>query len=309
MKSPRISVIVPVYHAEDTIVDCVESILRQTFTDFDVVLVDDGSSDGSGRLCDRCAERDRRVSVIHQENKGRTEARAVGVTQSHGEWICFVDADDRLPAHSLDTLYRCVSDEVDIVLGNGYSLGGWSQPLIDMAEFRHLAVRAEGTIGVPWGSLYRRSVITPYLFDLPRDIINGEDYLFWLRLVFQTDKPVAVVHDAVYDKGAEHTSNCFVWTADYCYRLNELRKASIPAEQYQLYLADTISDRMANMYSVAMWSPRSDWKNSKFYRELLADMRQQGITLSLKSRIYFSLPSRRLRKIYSLISQFYHLKF
>ena len=294
-----VSVIVPIYNSADTISSCIESILSQSLTNLELILVDDGSTDGSGDICDRYALQDDRIKIVHQQNKGRTEARYVGVKQAKAAWVAFVDSDDALPHSALSLLYSHTTDDVDIVFGNGYTLTPENRPQIPMADFRHLAVRAEGTIGVPWGSLYRRSLLTAYLFDLPRHIINGEDYIFWLRLVFSTHKPVSIVYDSVYDKGPEHTSNSFRWTPEYGYELNELRKNSIPSAVYNDYLADSIDDRMANMFSIAVCCKRQQWQDSKYYQELLQDMKRIRQPMPFKRRLFFLLPSIRLRKLYS----------
>jgi glycosyltransferase involved in cell wall biosynthesis len=172
-----ISVIVPVYNSEDTILACIESILSQSFTDFELIVVDDGSNDDSGKICEEYICKDDRINVIHQTNKGRTEARWTGVMQSKGDWICFVDSDDTLPIDSLYNLQYAISEETNIILGNGYSLAPESRTVIPMDEFRYMAIRADGNIGLPWGSLYRKTIVTHYLFDIPRHIMMGEDYI------------------------------------------------------------------------------------------------------------------------------------
>ena len=164
-----------------------ESILSQSFTDFELILVNDGSTDLSGRICDECAAFDARVRVKHQTNGGRTRARHEGVKLSRGEWVTFVDSDDALATDALRMLSGRATADVDIVFGNGYTLPCMARDFIPMAEFRHRAVRGEGTIGVPWGSFYRRTLLSDYVFDLPRDIYMGEDYIYWLRMVFATD--------------------------------------------------------------------------------------------------------------------------
>lgn len=304
MSSILVSVVIPVYRSEAFIASCIESIQHQTLRDFELIVVDDGSDDDSGRICDECASRDARIKVIHQPNRGRTEARARGVAEAQGEWVTFVDSDDRLPQDALQLLYAAAGTDTDIVLGNAYSLGLHPCPeMIAMDEFRHLAVRGEGTIGVPWGSLYRRRLLSgTWVFDLPRQIINGEDYLFWLRLVFLTDKPVRLVEQCVYDKGDEHTCNTFVWTADYCYALNELRKASIPSALHSKYLADMVSDRMANMLSVAMCTRKQEWQHSRYYEELRRDMEVVGRSMSMKEKLFLALPSLWLRRLYAVVS-------
>lgn len=98
---PSISIIVPVYKAEAYLHRCVDSLLAQTFTDFEVLLIDDGSPDCIGEICDAYAKKDARVRVFHQPNGGVSVARQRGVENAKGEWITFVDADDCLPQKSL----------------------------------------------------------------------------------------------------------------------------------------------------------------------------------------------------------------
>lgn len=302
-EKPKISVVVPVYNSDDTIGCCIESVLRQSFSDIELILVNDGSQDRSGRICDEYAAIDKRISVIHQANKGRSAARAAGVAAAIGQWSSFVDADDKLFPDSLSRLFEKADKETDIVLGNGFTLPCGQRKKIPIEDFRHMAVRAEGNIGVPWGSLYRRSIVTPYAFELPRDIMNGEDYIFWLRIVFHTEKPVSVVYENVYDKGEAHTSNCFVWTADYSYRLNEYRKSSIPVAVRDAYWGDMLADRLVNLYSVAVYTPKNEWIRSPFYREIMEDMSMLGIRLPFKKRLFLKLPGRMWRKGYSRIGE------
>lgn len=102
----EISVIVPVYQAENYLADCIDSILHQTFSDLEVILVDDGSPDGSGAICDEYAARESRVSVIHQENQGQAAARNHAMSLAKGNWICFVDSDDLIHPQMLELLYN-----------------------------------------------------------------------------------------------------------------------------------------------------------------------------------------------------------
>ena len=101
MNTPKISVIVPVYNVEKYLPRCIDSILSQTFTDFELLLIDDGSTDGSGKICDAFAEKDSRIRVFHQDNRGVSVARNLGIFHSNGEWICFVDSDDEVKENHL----------------------------------------------------------------------------------------------------------------------------------------------------------------------------------------------------------------
>ncbi len=107
---PQISVIVPVYKAESYLQSCVDSILAQTFSDFEVILVDDGSPDGCGAICDAYAAREPRVQVIHQENQGQAAARNHALPLSKGAWLCFVDSDDLIHPRMLELLYLAVQE-------------------------------------------------------------------------------------------------------------------------------------------------------------------------------------------------------
>lgn len=100
----RFSIIVPVYNVENYLPKCVESVLRQTFKDYEVILVDDGSTDHSGKLCDGYACRDMRFRVLHQRNHGLSQARNAGLEAAKGEWIAFVDSDDWIEPEMLQVL-------------------------------------------------------------------------------------------------------------------------------------------------------------------------------------------------------------
>ena len=107
---PEISVIVPVYKAEAYLHACIDSILSQTFSGFELILVDDGSPDGCGAICDDYAARDSRVRVIHQENQGQAAARNRALAVAKGEWVCFVDSDDAVHPQMLERLGQAAAE-------------------------------------------------------------------------------------------------------------------------------------------------------------------------------------------------------
>ena len=139
MNTPFISIVVPVYNVERYLPRCIESILRQTYTNFELILVDDGTPDRSGIICDRYAERDSRIRVIHKENGGVSTARNTGIDAAKGEWITFVDSDDWVSDEYLKTLTTHLhNNSYDLVIG-GF-------------EFRHFTVwkgdAEEGTVDI-----------------------------------------------------------------------------------------------------------------------------------------------------------------
>ena len=109
-KSPEISIIVPVYKVEKYLNECIDSILAQTFTDFELILVDDGSPDNCPALCDAAAEKDSRVRVIHQQNKGLSGARNAGIDVARGNWLSFIDSDDTVEKTFCEKLYRAATE-------------------------------------------------------------------------------------------------------------------------------------------------------------------------------------------------------
>ena len=108
--TPKITVIVPVYQAEKYLHDCVNSILSQSVSDFQLILVDDGSPDNCGKLCDDYAAQDHRVISLHQENAGQAAARNLALEKAAGEWLCFVDSDDRIHPDMLKLLLQAAEE-------------------------------------------------------------------------------------------------------------------------------------------------------------------------------------------------------
>lgn len=111
MNQPSVSVIVPVYNAEKTLRACVDSVLAQTTSDYELILVDDGSRDTSGSICDAYAEQDARIRVIHQKNAGVSAARNAGMDQARGEYLLFVDSDDSIEPEMMDTVRSYAASE------------------------------------------------------------------------------------------------------------------------------------------------------------------------------------------------------
>ena len=107
---PEITVIVPVFKAETFLADCIDSILSQTFSDVEIILVDDGSPDNSGRICDEYAAKYDQIRVIHQENQGQAAARNHALAYAQSQWICFVDSDDLIHPRMLEHLYQAIQN-------------------------------------------------------------------------------------------------------------------------------------------------------------------------------------------------------
>ena len=110
-----ISVIVPVYNAEEYLEECLESIKNQTYTNIEVILVNDGSTDGSKEICEQYCEKDNRFKLVNQENQGQSVARNLGVAESVGQFIMFVDSDDVVRENIVEVLLSYMKEDVDLV--------------------------------------------------------------------------------------------------------------------------------------------------------------------------------------------------
>lgn len=121
MNNPKVSVIVPVYNVEKLLQRCIDSILAQTFTDFELLLIDDGSKDKSGEICDEYAAKDSRIRVFHKQNGGVSTARNIGIDKAQGEWIYFVDSDDIVLPSALGTFCSLIYSDSELVMAGFYT--------------------------------------------------------------------------------------------------------------------------------------------------------------------------------------------
>lgn len=179
---PKISIIVPVYKAEPYLHRCIDSILAQTFTDWELILVDDGSPDQSGIICDEYAKKDQRVKVIHKENGGVSSARQRGLDESVGEYTIHADPDDWVEPEMLDELYNKAKEEdADMVICDficEYKSGGviFKQQVDSYhADAILKKMFAQQLHGSCWNKLIRRECYCKYNVSFPKNIIRWED--------------------------------------------------------------------------------------------------------------------------------------
>lgn len=181
--APLISIIIPVYNAESTLCRCVNSILNQTFSDWELLLIDDGSTDQSGDICDKYATKDRRIKVFHKENGGVSSARNYGLDKVSGEWINFVDADDWIDSNCLENCINGIREETDLVMFSCEWAADCRLP--DMickmqANFQEILPLFidKITFVTPWCKLFRRSIIENKHLRFDLSLSSGEDTLF-----------------------------------------------------------------------------------------------------------------------------------
>lgn len=207
-----ISIIIPVYKAETFFDECVSSIIAQSYGDFELILVDDGSPDKCPELCDKWAATDCRIKVIHKPNGGVSSARNSGLEIASGDYICFVDSDDTLPENGLHTLMKSIEQRnVDVVFGAfQFQYGDRLLPHASRLpegkyQFKDVLKNFidDGTLsgfllGSTCAALYKREIIVKNHLRFVEGLKNNEDGLFNFELALLADS-FAVINTPVYN--------------------------------------------------------------------------------------------------------------
>ena len=206
----KVSIIVPVYKAEKYIRRCLDSIQTQTFTDFEVLLIDDGSPDRSGEICDEYAAKDSRFRVFHKKNGGVSSARNLGIDNSNGEFLCFCDADDFIPKHTLFALIAPFSNDIDSTVGGYQIFGANNVTLFELKTQSTHRININEAIRdfYPNGSMdwqryvvnrmFRMDVIHKHHIRFREDIYYKEDGLFLVEYLCKSQKDIVYVEEIVY---------------------------------------------------------------------------------------------------------------
>ena len=284
----KIGVIVPVYKTEKYVAECIESILAQTYTNFRLILVDDGSPDGAGLICDEYAAKDSRITVVHQKNAGVTRARARGVAVADDcEYIAFVDSDDAIKRETLELLYNAALGDITIsLLDNKYT--PQNNP-IKFNDYISMLLHDESMTISLCGKLYRKSLFTEKTFDIPREIKSSEDIITNLNLAFCSDRKdiIYITQDLYfYRDNLESTSYTFTRSIEYEQRLHEEKMKAIPADLREHYLADTIRLRLSKWRIKWGWEYScGNMKETVFHKSLCNDIKNTRYKLIVWDRI------------------------
>ena len=200
-KSVSISIIIPIYNSEKTISKCIESVISQTYTNIEILLIDDGSTDKSGDICDKFALKDNRVKVIHKSNGGVSSARNAGIDIAQGQWIVFVDSDDWCECNYLSDFLSTKESLLanDIVLqGRKNEANGivTSHTVLKCATYTNIAEGMLGnqllTFGAPYCKLYSNKLIKEHNIRFPENYSYGEDTTFFLRNLSYLNRIVTI---------------------------------------------------------------------------------------------------------------------
>lgn len=189
MQNPLVSIIVPIYKVEPYLRRCLDSIVNQTYTNLEVILVDDGSPDGCPRICDDYAAKDNRIVVIHKENGGLSDARNAGLDICKGEYVSFVDSDDWIDNRYIEVLLEGITkSSADIAIGEIKRTNTFEQPLSFEANsfitysptetIKRMFTKTEASFIAAWGKLFKASIFGGLRFPLSK--IHEDEYINYI---------------------------------------------------------------------------------------------------------------------------------
>ena len=249
----KISIVIPVYNSENKIKKCLNSIINQSYKDFEIIIVNDGSTDGTINICNKYKEFDNRIFIINQKNMGVGKARKVGITKSTGDYITFVDADDWLSRNSLEIMVseinRTNSDIIQFAHTNVYKWLRVKKEIADITINYHelkenyiidLLGGCNRTIKPSvWAKVYRTSIIKNAVLNIKEDLRIGEDiYLNLLAFTNKNVHKISLLNKSVYyyKVGVGLMSNL---PLNYLNEYNKLKKI-----QYKFIIENKLNDEI-----------------------------------------------------------------
>ena len=206
MNNKLVSIIIPVYNVELLIKDCLESVLNQTYKNIEIILIDDGSKDKSGLICDEYAKKDDRIIVIHKNNEGVSVARNIGIDKSKGDYICFIDSDDYISKYMVEHMLKKIEEEdSDIVVCNFVEEKNnkiikkyyVDKDMIDTKKnfMRYIAFKCTWQCMI-WNKMYKKTAIGDIRFKAGTKI--AEDYLFLMEVLDRNVKKISYIDEVLY---------------------------------------------------------------------------------------------------------------
>lgn len=294
----KVTVIVPVY--KNTFLrECIESIQHQTFENIKILLVEDGSPDNSGEICDEYARNDCRIKVVHKQNEGINATRYRGVAESTTEWIAFCDDDDTLPPNAIEELFS-LHENTDIVIG--FPTVPLHKRQLTLEECRSNSITSWAFPPTPWAKLYRRSMLTKDVFDFPREIDGEEDMIMNIRLMFKTQLTPRMCFMKVYNfrRNAASVSHTKKASLEHEEIFDNVRAQSIPQKEFAKYANEIIWSKLNGIIGVIFADPSVVAKGTHPYLVKLKDeIKRNHYRLNLQQWLSLNLHSVLLLKIFA----------
>lgn len=242
-----ISIIIPVYKVEKYLARCIDSILQQTYSNLEIILVNDGSPDNCGNICDEYSKKDSRITVIHKENGGVSSARNMGLKVAKGKYIGFVDSDDYIELDMFEKLYKILKkNEAQLSVCNIYGKNEDKLEIYDNKQFIEIIFDQNGPQGYLCNKLYDKSVIDKFNLILDENIHICEDLLFNVNYL-EKIKKVVYIHEGFYhyvENSSSATKKMFAtkrWTTLLdSYIAMEPQFKNYEQKLYDLYLSELL---------------------------------------------------------------------
>lgn len=289
-----VSIIVPIYNAEKLLNRCIDSIVAQTNPNWELLLIDDGSPDGSGVICDEYAQKDARIKVFHKPNGGVSSARNVGLDNAKGEWITFIDADDYVDSTFCEFQ---VTDDCDIIIKPNSIVGldlSQAEPIVKNIDKSCIEEYLSNNLSakeyrVPWGKFIKASVIKNIRFPLNQRI--GEDTVFMLMILAQTHR---IQYDVVgcyyWQKGETTDSVKYRLSCDESVRfaseiLDKYESSNIQCPKFEYFVLSYFFDLMDKSRMINIRNYFSATSINKYFRKL----KKEGV-LTISFRLWKSMP-------------------
>lgn len=302
-----ISIIVPVYNTEKYLDQCIQSVLAQTYKNWEMLLINDGSTDSSGTICDKYAAKDPRIQVIHQTNSGVTAARRAGVERARGEYLYFVDADDSIANDTLEYMLKHMSDGVDMV-------AEWNHTCqLDRDSFCQALFKQQGWY--VYGKLYRKHLFHDDTLSASRYFKIGEDFLMQLRIARFLEGKIVGVAEQKYRYNTENPNSAMAnYVRSYEYEVRMLEEVASIMKQipespiierayfdHRLrYLAGMIGFRYPIDYN-AEWVKRIQADSARYDLTMMQRVQLHAIQHPI-SQIYFVI-DKKLREIRRVLTK------
>lgn len=259
------SVVVPIYKVEQYIDRCVESLIKQTYRDIEIILVDDGSPDNCPKICDEYAEKDNRIKVIHKKNGGLSDARNAGIEVATGKYVFFVDSDDYISQCTFEDLLPFAETDCDIIIGDGICEGGTS-PIVHFAGdkgkifsgyeyYKHSVLNGKMPMAA-WLNGYKKSFLIQNGLCFKYGLLH-EDEQFTPRAFLKAESVIysgvefyryIIREDSITTKKDKRKNVADVYAT--CCELKEIYD-SISHEEFRQLLLDSLVNKYLNIFQVA----------------------------------------------------------
>lgn len=302
MNNPKISIVVPVYNAENYLAKVVSSVLSQTYKNFELIFINDGSTDRSLRVLKSIQQTDYRIKVLSQENRGVTAARKLGWKNSIGEYVTFLDADDAFYTNSLEILINEIEQEnYDIVNGAFMSVPSgkkWIHKKVGVLDRNNYleTFMLDTTYGVIYASLYNRTILKDSTFEFDKTIKIGEDVLMNIELCSRVNK-VKNITTCVYkytDDNSNSAMKIIIRHPSYYKRFYAIRNSLFKSINLTLYEKNKhqLEIKDSNVMIKAFFSPYID-----FDLGLFRELQQLRTRIYERNLFYYSLSNRYLAQL------------